>query len=243
MSTIFKSEGIVFRSLKYSETSLILDIYTKESGLHSFIVSGVRKSKSKMANVYHPMNIIDIVSYVNNNSLSRIKEGSFSYSYIDLNFNIIKSSLGMFMIDLARQAIKEKEVNEALYKFLVDSLKSLDVGKLNMRLLSIQYAIKLASFLGFALSNNYSTDNCYFDLHSGQFINNDIRNPNILNGDSSKLLHLILSDEQDIPSNKIERNYLLDQLITYYKLHVESFKRIKISSSIKNDIIIIYNSI
>jgi len=227
LSSIFKSEGIVFRSIKYSETSVILDIYTKESGLLSFIVSGVRKSKSKLANIYHPMNIISIVAYVNNSSLSRIKEGHFSHTYTDLNFNVIKSTLGMFIIDLARNAIKEKEVNLPLYNFLLETLKSLDAGHLNLSLLPIQFAIKLAGFLGFGISNNFSEDEKYFDLNSGQFINNEIRNQHIMGEEASFLLHRILSDEEQIITNKIERNNLIDQLIIYYKLHVESFRDLK----------------
>ena len=173
------------------------------------------------------MNIIEIVAYVNNSSLSRIKEGQFSYSYTDLNFNVIKSSLGMFILDLSRHAIKEKEVNLPLYNFLVDSLKSLDLGKLNTRLVPIQFAIKLAGYLGFAISNNYSPENKYFDLHSGQFINNEVRNSQILNEKSSLHLHRILSDDLNINADKTERNQLLDHLITYYKLHVEGFSELK----------------
>lgn len=35
-----KTRGIVFRSVKYGESSVIADIFTEEKGLHTFIAGG-----------------------------------------------------------------------------------------------------------------------------------------------------------------------------------------------------------
>jgi DNA repair protein RecO (recombination protein O) len=46
---VIKTRGIVLRAIKYSETSVIADIFTEQFGLRSYIISGVRTSKSKVA--------------------------------------------------------------------------------------------------------------------------------------------------------------------------------------------------
>ena len=44
---IHKTRGIVLRSVKYGETSLVVTIFTEIFGLQSYIVNGVRASTKK----------------------------------------------------------------------------------------------------------------------------------------------------------------------------------------------------
>lgn len=226
MSQTLKSEGIIFKSLKYSETSLILDIYTKEEGLHSFIVSGVRKAKSKMANVFHPMNIIDIVAYYSEEKLSRIKEAQFSVRYDDLTFNVVKSSIAMYVIDLARNAIQEKEANLELFAFLKSYLVAIDNGAVNTKYVPLDFTIKLVAYLGFDIQNNFNVVDKYFDMKEGIFVDKNVGHNYIMNENLSQKLHEMLSEES-YNLNKNERNDLLDQLINYYRYHIDGFRPLK----------------
>ena len=54
-----QTKGIVLKTIKYGETSLICTVYTCELGSQTFIANGVRKKKGKMV-YYQPMNILDI---------------------------------------------------------------------------------------------------------------------------------------------------------------------------------------
>lgn len=226
MSQILKSEGIIFKSLKYSETSLILDIYTKDEGLHSFIVSGVRKAKSKMTNVYHPMNIIDFVAYFSDEKLSRIKEAQFAVRYDDMTFNVIKSSIAMFVIDLARNAIQEKEANLELFSFLKFYLVAIDKSTVNIKYVPLDFTIKLARYLGFGIQNNYTELDKYFDLKEGMFVYKNVGHNYIMSESLSYSLYTMLS-ENVYNIQKNERNDLLDQLINYYRYHIEGFRPLK----------------
>jgi len=227
MSKLFKSEGIVLRSLKYSETSVILDIYTQSHGLSSFIVSGVRKAKSKMNNVFHPMNIIDLVAYLpKEETLSRIKEASYAYRYKELDQDVIKATIGTFYIDLTRQSIKEKEANAPLYDFIKGSLVDLDSLQLHP-LLPLLYGIGLSTFLGIRPLDNYSEIDRYFDLESGQFISNPLQSKYVVNDILSTSLGHLLAGRSDVHVDRESRNLLLDKLIDYYRYHIEEFKELK----------------
>ncbi len=227
MSKTYKSEGIVLKSLKYSETSLILDIYTQEKGLQSFIVSGVRKAKSKMANVFSPMNIIDLVAYNSNDKLSRIKEGTYAYTFANLNMDVVRSSIGVFLIDLARSCIKEKEQNEGLYHYLKNELVELDTHPKDIANLPLRYCISMASHLGFSLSSDYHPERPFFDLGSGQFIEDDIRRKYTLDEEKSLQLHSLMSHSPTLRLTRPQRAELLDDLIKYYKIHVEGFHELR----------------
>ena len=44
---LYTTKGIVIHHFKYSEKSVIAKIYTEKYGLQSFLLNGVRNSKSK----------------------------------------------------------------------------------------------------------------------------------------------------------------------------------------------------
>ena len=117
---LVKTKGIVFRTLKYGESSLILDIYTEELGLRSYIANGVRKSKSRQhAAHYQLMSVLDLVVYEQNNrDLNRIKEIKLDIIYERLPFEIERSSVGIFLLELCQKSIKEKEQNSKLFHFI-----------------------------------------------------------------------------------------------------------------------------
>jgi len=41
-----KTRGIVLRAVKYGETSLVVTIFTEEFGIQSYLVNGVRSTRS-----------------------------------------------------------------------------------------------------------------------------------------------------------------------------------------------------
>lgn len=226
MSKTYKTEGIVFRSLKYSETSLILDIYTQDRGLSSYIVSGVRKAKSKMSNVYHPMNIIDLVAY-NGNGLARIKEASYAATFERLDRDVIRSSIGTFFVDLLRSSVKEKEANESLYNYIKDTLLALDKGETSLHNLPIRMTIQLSIYLGFQILDNYSSENRYFDLHTGQFIPDEMQHSSVLGEHISEQLHLVMQGSMTHKLSRTDKHKVMDALMDFYKIHVEGFQELR----------------
>ena len=65
---IHKSRGIVIRSVKYGETSLVVSAYTELFGLQQYLVNGVRTSKRNTtvsASQLQVGNILDMVVYQN----------------------------------------------------------------------------------------------------------------------------------------------------------------------------------
>src|SRR5688500_13994232 len=94
-----KTEGIVLRTIKYSETSVVTNIYTRHFGLLSFIVPGVRTSKAKRnkAGMLQPMNMLDLdIYFKETQNLLRLKDYRTNYLYQSLPFDMIKTSVGFF---------------------------------------------------------------------------------------------------------------------------------------------------
>ena len=124
---IIKTRGIILRTVKYSETSIIADIYTEGVGLRSYIISGVRTQRSRVAmGLLQVMSLVDIVAYDAPGKLNRIKEIHAAHIYTALPFDVRRSSIGLFMAEVTRRTIRESEENEALFAFLFDIFQYLD---------------------------------------------------------------------------------------------------------------------
>lgn len=230
---LIKTEGIIFRSFKYSETSLIIDVFTKEHGLLSFIISGVRKKKSTVsAAMLQVMNIVDIVAYTkNNNSLGRITEIKNNYVHHNLLYDFVKSSIGVFIIELSRNCIKEKEPNIHFFDFIKTNLIYLDNASEGLSFFTLLYLVKFSKYLGFYPHDNYSDSHILFDWREGCFVQPLDQNHYTTNERTSYFIHQLLNTSLDslneLILKKKERQVVMDLLLKYYKYHVESFKELK----------------
>jgi DNA repair protein RecO (recombination protein O) len=62
---LHKTRGIALNYIRYRESSIIAKIYTEAFGIQSYIVNGVRSSKSKMNRIalFQPLTLLDMVVY------------------------------------------------------------------------------------------------------------------------------------------------------------------------------------
>lgn len=230
---IIKAEGIILRSFKYSETSLIVDLFTKEHGILSFIISGVRKKNAKIsAAMLQVMNIVDIVGFnKKNQGLGRITEIKNNYIHKDLLYDFIKSSIGIFVIELSRNCLKEKEVNESVYSFMKNSLIYIDESDFKLDILPILYMIHFSRHLGFYPNNNYSESMNIFDWKEARFISQNDQHIHCMDKTTSMYFAQLLSTDirliSDVIIPKQDRKLIMDHLLNYYQYHVESFKPLK----------------
>src|ERR1700739_4007717 len=129
-----KTKGIVLHTTKFSETSVIVRIYTEKLGLVSYIVKGVRAAKSKAkAALLQPLTLLEMeVSHRENKSLQYIKEFRRAYNYQSIPFDTLKSAIAVFLLEVISKSIREHEQNDEMFDFIYDSLCALDQSeKLN----------------------------------------------------------------------------------------------------------------
>lgn len=230
---LIKTKGIIIKSLKYGESSLILDIYTEEFGLRSYIIGGVRnRKKGNKAGMLQLMSIVNIVAYnKSSNSLNRIKEVKTHVVYKSLPFDVVKSSVGLFITEVTRRSISQGEQSPSLFKLLYRSYIHMDETDKSISLFPIVFLLKLSTELGFAPAHNYSEDRPVFSLQEGEFIPDLQPSPYVLDKTVSQYLYSLLfedfgiSDKFTIP--KEIRWRLLDDLIKFFRFHIDNFGQIK----------------
>lgn len=230
---LISSEGIVFRTVKYGESSLILDIYSLEKGLQSYIVGSVRKKNAKITSgTLQPMQIVDFTAYIkDNDKLNRIKEIRLAQFYKTLPFKIDKMSIGLFMIEVCRKSIHERTENPKLYRFLKDWFAFVDDTSQSIANLHLLFLIELAVELGFGPSDTWKNDSSCFNLMEGMFVEFSDDSKYAVDAETSLYIHYLFHYDKNsihqLSIPKQNRIQLLYKLIDYYNLHLEHFGTVK----------------
>lgn len=225
------TRGIILKVVKYGETSIICDIYTEAVGLQSYIINGVRKKNAKYpASLFQLMYLVEIEAYDNpRKEINRIKEIKAETTYQSIPFDIKKSSVGSFALEVLRKSIREREANQSLFDFVYQFFVYLDEAKSDYLNSHLWFTIHLTAYLGFLPSGVCNSDAPYFDIEKGEFVpfrSTFHQLEDWASSDIFSLLHLDLKDNYQIQLNSQTRNRLIEYLIRYYQYHIEGMQPI-----------------
>ena len=231
-----KTKGIVLRSIKYGETSLVVTIFTELFGVQTYMVNGVRTSKpsASKANHFQPAAILDLVVYHSEaKPMQRIKEFSWGFLYNEVLNNVVKNSIASFMVELLQKCLKQPEPNPDLFNFFEDALVRLDTADKTITAnFPLFIALHLAHFFGFRIADNYSDKDFILDLAEGIFIDHQPTHPHFIDGENAQLTAQLLRVMQpgELESFKLNqeiRRVLLLKYQEYYALHISDFGQMK----------------
>lgn len=233
----FNTRGIVLRTVKYGETSVIVSVFTELFGQQSYIVNGVRSASKKTgtrANLFQPGALLDLVVYhQEQKNLQRIREYRWSVLYQHIFFDVFKGSVATFMVELLQKCLKEPEPNPELFYFVEDVMLHLDkASPAVVANFPIFFSLHLANFFGFRIPDEYSAGNSYLDLQEGLFVPHAPAHQFYLEGYNSEVIAQFLrvmqpAEMEDIRLPVTTRRYLLQMLEAYYVLHVAEFGHLR----------------
>lgn len=230
LSVLIKTKGIVFRKIKYAESSLIADIFTESHGLMSYIIGGVRSARARTkASVLELMTIVDMVAYHSDKKkLHRIKEIRPAYTYQSIPFDVRKNAMLLFMAELCARTIRETEENRTLFACIAQHLQSLDQATANFSNRHLEFMIDLADHLGFGPSVNFSSNQPGFDMLDGRFVSSPPAHPYYVAEakDLFDLVRKVRLQEGTLELDRSRRNKLIDDLLLYFKLHIDSMREL-----------------
>lgn len=225
---ILKTRGIVFRAIKYSETSLITDIFTEEKGMLTFIISGVRKSKARFSpGLFQPGSLVEVVAYFREGKeIHRISEVRPDHLFQQLHFDVAKSSVVIFLSEIARKVIHSTEENRPLFGFLHDLLVFIDETPSGVANIPAWFLVHLTAYLGLMPGGSWDEEQTtFFDLEEGLFCRDQPPHAHYCApGLARHLYDLQQKDVMEAVHLSIpgaERRKILEHLITYYQLQIE----------------------
>jgi DNA repair protein RecO (recombination protein O) len=231
------TKGIVLRTVKYGETSVVVTIFTELFGLQAYLVNGVRASTKKgagKANLFQPTAILEMVVYHSElKQLQRIREFKWAHIYQHVLSDVRKNAVAVFMVELLTKSLKQPESNPDLFHFAEDAFLHLDESDNGVTAnFPLFFALHLAVFFGFRIYDKYSEQNQYLDLQEGNFASHKPTHPHFLEDKyaavTSQLLKVMQPEElAEIKLNHEFRRNLLHAYETYYAFHIQDFGRMK----------------
>lgn len=234
---IAKTKGIVLRSIKYGETSLVVTIFTETFGLQSYLVNGVRttgKKGSSKASFFQPAGILELVAYHNEfSNLQRLKEYRWDFLYQHILSDVLKNSVALFMVELLSKCLKQPEANPELFYFSEDALHHLDKADQAVTAnFPLFFALHLALFFGLRINDEFSEKKHYLDLQEGRFAEHQPEHAYyLLDQEAAAVSHIlkIMQPEElkQVHLNQEMRRRIMHALEQFYALHIPEFGTLK----------------
>ena len=228
-----KTQAIVLHAIKYGETRMIVDVFSRSHGRLSFIVSLPKSVKSKVRKQYfQPLTLLEIETDVRQNvQLQKLKDVRLAAAYVSIPFEPDKLSIGLFVAEFLYYALRGEQQNEQLFDYIVNSLTWLDGQTGRYANFHLTFLMRLSRFLGFYPNLDNYSEGDYFDLRESNFCAVVPVHRDFLKPDEARKLQLMM--RMDFATMHLyrmthqERNRLLEVALTYYRLHLPDFPELR----------------
>lgn len=229
----YKARGIVLNTVKYGDTSMIVQMLTDHFGRQSYIVQGVRSQRghgSKLAH-FQPMFALEFEGLVSSKSeLHRMRDTRNGILLRSMPYDVRKSTIALFMAEVLYRLIGESEANPHLFDFVWGSVEALDALEEGVSNFHLWFLANISRFLGFSPGNEY-TPNAWFDMREGLFTEVMPLHDAVIAPEYALLLHDVLEcdvrDLGEIGLNRTQRVEMLSALVDYYTVHLDSIRRVE----------------
>ncbi|MCU0428540.1 MAG: recombination protein O N-terminal domain-containing protein [Cytophagaceae bacterium] len=207
-----KTEGLVLGYIKYGDSSIVTKIYTEAFGLQSYIVNGVRSSKSKnKVALFQSLSLVDLVVYHKESSdLKRISEIKLSYPFASIPFQQKKICMAIFLTEVLGKCLRIDFSDPELFQTIRQNIIQLDQMSAGFESLHLGILIELSGNLGFRPSGPEEIIRCGNHVFSDSEL---------------KLFSDLLEEgcqfQQPIPNES--RRKFLETLLFFYDKHIDNF--------------------
>jgi DNA repair protein RecO (recombination protein O) len=228
----YTTRGIVINMVKYSESSVIVKIYTAAFGLKSYMFRGVFKSRARVkANMLQHLNLVELVADERDyHGIQNPRELRIEHPYKTLSFDVRKSSVALFINEILYHSIRHEETDPALFAFIRESLIWFDETTDNTANFHLWFCMNLTRYLGF-FPGKIKQGEDYFSLSEGSFQKSAPAHQYFIEPPYSIFFRELIScNAEDLQTMNIPhaaRNILIEHIINYYKLHINDFGDIR----------------
>jgi DNA repair protein RecO (recombination protein O) len=228
-----KTRGIILHQIKYTDSGIVAQIYTRKFGRQSFLIRGMRSRKTGKHNIFfQPMFILDMEMYFNPaREMQLLKEFSVSFTPYNIYSDIKKSCVAIFLGEVLTSVLKEESSHEEMFDYIEESIIYFDKCKEGFANFHIAFLAGLSSFLGFEPGPRSEIKNIFFDMVNGIFVPIAPVHGNYANEEITNILSDFFVASYDSIS-KISltgklRNDVLETLVRFYSFHLPGLKKIK----------------
>ena len=144
---LYKTEGIVLKSMEYEEADKIVTIFTKDYGKITAIAKGVRKTKSKFGSSLEILTHSAFLFYKGRN-IDIVSQTEILESFFSTSKEVMKFAFAANCVEVVNKLTEEREINIGLFNLLKEVLHYLRESN-DPKLLTLSFKWQTMSILGY----------------------------------------------------------------------------------------------
>ena len=145
---VYKSKGIVLRSIRYGEADRILDLYTQEAGLISAIAKGIRRTRSRFGGRLEPLSCVEFLAY-EGRTLDTITQVEVLRSFRGVRENLARLKAASGMVATVRALSGGDEADRRVFNLLYHALDALEGREEGVKSVEAAFGLKLSVLAGY----------------------------------------------------------------------------------------------
>lgn len=239
-SMLSKTDALVLHSVKYGDSRLIVDMFTREHGRRSFIVTIGKGVRSQMKKQYfQPLTLLAIEDDARSQqSLHRLRNVSLLCPWQSLLTVPSKLSIALFVAEFLCYALRGEQQDTRLFDYVRSSLEWLDTRRDCYANFHLVFLMHLSRFLGFfpnlslpAPVPSAFPPGLFFDLRAGLFCSSPPSHSDFLQPEEAQrirpLMRMDFATMHLFRLSRADRNRMLEVIDHYYRLHLPSFPELR----------------
>ena len=206
---ISPTRAIVLNHLRYSDSSLIVNLYTESMGRQAVFVKGAFSKKSAMrVALFQPLHLVETdLHHRANRHIQRISNIQMYYPFQSIPFDPVKNCIALFIAEVLHKTLKEEEANRDLFDFLLHTIQTLDLNERGTANFHLVFLVHYSRHLGFYLKYDRLL---------------------------SQLSEMSFEHLDSLCINHYQRNDLTEYLLGCYSMHVANFGKLKSFPVLRN---------
>lgn len=223
------TKAIVLRTVKYSDTRIVVSLFTEYYGMVSALVrvSHGGRSGGRTA-LWQLLTLVEVnVDYRPSLDFQKLGEVQISSPWKDMPYNPYKASVTMFLADFLYHCMRGEGENRSLFAFLENSFSWFDETNDSIFNFHLFLMIRMTRFLGIWPGIDGYTEGNVYDLKNACFSSVIPLHGQYVDANEASLIPLLLrldySTMHLLKLTRNERRHMLEILIRYYQIHVPGF--------------------
>ena len=242
-----KSEAIVLHSIKYGDTRLIVDMFTREHGRLSFAVPIPKSTRGKIKKQYfQPLTLLYIEADVRQQQqLHKLTDASLLSPLASLLTEPPKLAIALFIAEFLYYALRGEQRDERLFGYIRSSIEWLDGRQDRYANFHLVFLMHLSRFLGFFPNLEVTSSQqppvipressaptqLYFDLRAASFCSAPPPHHDYLMPEEAGRIGIMMRMDYATMHlfrlSRAERNRTLEIIEHYYRLHLPAFPELR----------------
>lgn len=182
----YKTQAIVLKRHKLSDSDVILTLFTRKFGKVRAVAKGARNTRSKLASGSQPF-VYGEFTISKGKNLDKITQVDIENSFYKIRENLDRLSYASYVLELADMVIHEGQSHNRLFNLILRTLKLITEVKSGYNIIRVAFELKLFHLTGVlpdllrcsACDKAMPTPKIYLSIQEGGLVCGSCKHPEV----------------------------------------------------------------